>query len=298
MKILVWDPISEIAINELKKMGHELFLAEKIEVTDDLISNCEIFIVRSKTKVRKDLLDKATNLKLIVRAGVGLDNIDLNEAKKRGVQVKNTPEAPSVAVAELTIGLILSVTRKISYLDSRIKEGVWAKKEGKGMELFGKTLGVIGTGRIGQEVIKRAIAFGMNVLGYDIIKYAELERLENFKYVSLDYLLKNSDIITLHVPLLDATRHMINKDAIEKMKDGVIIVNASRGGLIDEKALLEALKSRKVSGAALDVFETEPNPDPELVKLPNVVATPHVGSQTRETQDKIALEIVKIIKDF
>jgi len=251
-------------------------------------------IVRSATKVTSRVIESAENLKIIVRAGIGLDNIDLEAAKKKGIKVANTPAATTISVAELTMGLMLSAVRNIAQANMSMKNHKWEKKLFSGTELYEKTLGIIGFGKIGKEVAKRALAFGMKVIAYDVIK---IETDLNVKQVSLEELLLNSDIITLHIPLTEETKHLISEKEFNSMKDGVILINAARGGVVDEKALLNALNSGKVRAAAIDVWEKEPTDNFELVNHPNVIALPHLGASAKEGQARAGLEAVKILKE-
>ena len=239
-------------------------------------------------------------MKVIGRAGVGLDNIDVEEAKNRGIKVVNSPEGPTRAVAELVIALAFNLFRGINKGDSTLKEGKWIKKQLVGKELEGKTLSIIGLGRIGREVAKMGYALGLKVLATDIFKV----QCEFAKFVSFDEVLKKADILTIHVPLTDKTRGLIGKKEFEKMKKGIIVINTSRGGIIDEKALYEALESGKVAGAGLDVFSEEPPKSDFLIKLikhPNVIATPHIGANTKEALQRnskiIAQKIIDALKE-
>jgi len=247
------------------------------------------------------VLRATKNLKVAARAGVGLDNIDVKEAEAKGVKVINTPEAPSVAVAELTIGFMLSLARAIPLADRKMKSSEWIKSTLTGSELRNKTLGIIGFGRIGYQVAKRAKAFEMKVLAYDVA----LEKLMDYvkevgaEATTLQQLLKRSDFITLHVPLLPQTRHMIGEKEISAMKNGAYLINTSRGGIIEEEALKKALKSGKLAGAALDVFEEEPPKDTSLSGLDKVVCTPHIGAQTEEAQKDAGIIVAeKLIEIF
>jgi D-3-phosphoglycerate dehydrogenase len=251
-------------------------------------------VVRSATKITRKVIEAADSLKLIVRAGIGLDNIDVAAAKEKGIAVANTPAATSISVAEHTLGLMLAAVRQHGRANLSLKAHKWEKKALSGTELFGKTLGLIGMGRIGQEVAKRAIAFGMKIIAYDIIP---LKASFDFEQVSLDELLSRADLITLHLPLTPQNRHMISGAEFGKMKTGVILINASRGGIVDERALLEALQSGKVRAAALDVFEKEPPEDFTLIDHPNVMVTPHIGAAAAEGQYRAGLEVVKILKE-
>jgi D-3-phosphoglycerate dehydrogenase len=261
---------------------------------DDLlkvIGAYDALIVRGRTKVTAALLAAAPRLKVVGRAGVGVDNIDLEAARQRGVTVVNAPTSTTVAVAELTFGLILALAREIPRADAAMKQGQWLKKELEGVELYGKTLGIIGVGRIGMEVAKRAAIFGMHVIAYDPLVPAEEIRQRGAEPVSLQGLYAAADFISLHLPLTEQTRAMIGAQAFAQMKDGVRLVCAARGGIIDESALVAALNSGKVAGAALDVFATEPPGASELVTHPKVIATPHIGAQTVEAQARAAGDI-------
>ena len=261
---------------------------------DELVQGIKEYhalIVRSRTKVTAQVLEAAGQLKVVGRAGIGVDNIDLDAAKAYGVTVVNAPTSTSLAVAELTIGLMLALAREIPRADAGIKSGQWLKKELSGTELYGKTLGILGMGRIGAEVGKRAAVFGMQVLGYDPLLPVEEIKLRGAEPVSLNELYTRADYISLHLPLIDETRSMVNEQAFGRMKRGVRILCVARGGIIDESALLSALESGQVAGAALDVFATEPPGIKDLVKRSNVIATPHIGAQTKEAQARAAEDI-------
>jgi len=256
-----------------------------------VIGEYDALVVRGRTKVTAAVFEAGKKLKVVGRSGVGVDNIDLNAAKEHKVTVVNAPIATTIAVAELTMGLMLSVMREIPRADAGMKGGKWLKKELEGNELYKKTLGVIGFGRIGSAVGVRAAAFGMKVLGYDpLIKPEEIKARGGIP-VSMDELLAESDVITMHLPLTADSKNLLSTAAFEKMKTGVRIVCAARGGVIDEAALLAALNSGKVTAAGLDVFATEPQGLTELVAHPRVVCTPHVGAQTVEAQARAAEDI-------
>jgi len=302
-KILICDTIHEEGIKKLKEAGFTV--EEKTKITPEelvkVIGEYDAIVVRSRTKVTADVLRATKNLKVAARAGVGLDNIDVKEAEAKGVKVINTPEAPSVAVAELTIGFMLSLARAIPLADRKMKSSEWIKSTLTGSELRNKTLGIIGFGRIGYQVAKRAKAFEMKVLAYDVA----LEKLMDYvkevgaEATTLQQLLKRSDFITLHVPLLPQTRHMIGEKEISAMKNGAYLINTSRGGIIEEEALKKALKSGKLAGAALDVFEEEPPKDTSLSGLDKVVCTPHIGAQTEEAQKDAGIIVAeKLIEIF
>jgi len=291
-KVIVTDGLDEIGQAILRSSAD---LDDRTGISSEEllqdIENYDAMIVRSRTKVTAQLLDAATRLKVIGRAGVGVDSIDLEAAKTRGVTVVNAPTSTSLAVAELTLGLMLAMAREIPRADTGMKNGEWLKKQLKGTELHGKTLGVIGMGRIGAEVALRASIFGMHILGFDPLIPDDEVRQRGADPVALDDLYARSDYISLHLPLNDETRSMIGEQAFARMKRGVRILCAARGGIIDETALLAALESGQVAGAALDVFASEPPGASELVKHPKVIATPHVGAQTAEAQSRAAEDI-------
>ncbi len=302
MKVLVSDPLHQAGIELLQKeVEVEVATGLSKEELIEKIKDKDALIVRSATKVTREVIEAGKNLKVIGRAGVGVDNIDLKAATERGIIVVNAPTASSITVAELTLGLMIALARNIPQANASLKAGKWEKKKFMGIELRGKTLGVIGMGRIGSQVVKKAKAFEMKCIAYDpYISKSVAEELGVEIAESLDELLKKSDFITLHVPLTDQTRHLINKEAIEKMKDGVYIINAARGGVIDEQALYEALKSGKVAGAALDVFEKEPPEGNPLLTLDNFIGTPHLGASTQEAQRLAATivceDVLKVLK--
>ena len=296
-KILIADALNPEAFEKLQSVqGFEVNLKTGMDEQKLIktIPDYHAVVVRSATKVTRNVIQAASNLELIVRAGIGLDNIDLAAAKEKGIQVANTPAATSISVAEHTFGLMIAAARNHGRANLSMKAHKWEKKVLSGIELYEKTLGIIGMGRIGQELARRAIAFGMKIIAYDVIEIqADLE----FRQVSLDELLAEADIISLHIPLTDKTRHMISSQEFEKMKDGVIIINASRGGTVDENALLKALEQGKVRAAGLDVFEKEPPEDFTLIDHPNVIATPHIGAAAKEGQKRAGMEVVRILQE-
>jgi D-3-phosphoglycerate dehydrogenase len=251
-------------------------------------------VVRSATKITKPVIEAGTNLKLLVRAGIGLDNIDVAEAEKRSIQVCNTPSATTISVAEHTFGLMLGTVRNHGKANLSMKEHNWEKKKFKGTELFEKTLGIIGGGRIGLAVAERAIAFGMKVIVFDIV---EVQTSLDVQQVTMDELFAQSDMISLHLPFSASTKHMISDEAFGKMKDGVILINAARGGVVDEQALLRALEAGKVRAAGIDVYEKEPPDDFSLIDHPNVIALPHIGSAADEGQKRAGFEVVRILRE-
>jgi len=294
MKVIITDPIAKAGVKMLQDAGIEVDERPGLPPADlvQAIPAYDAIIVRSATKVTADVINAGTNLKVVGRAGVGLDNVDKKAADARGVKVVNTPAATSVTVAELALGHMLACARSIPQATQSLREGKWEKKAFKGTELFGKTLGLIGSGRIGTELGKRAIAMGMNVLICDpFIKESAVG-----KVCELSDMLKSADYISLHVPKTDKTFHIINKESIAQMKKGVVIVNCARGGVVDEEALYEALKSGQVGAAALDVFESEPIKDFKLFSLPNVIGTPHVGAQTKEGQERAGIGIAEEVR--
>ncbi len=302
MKILVASRIHEKAIQLLRENGFEVSVVE--EPPEDelarLIKGFDGLIVRSKPLVTRKVIESADRLKVIARAGVGLDNIDVEAAKEKGIALINAPESSTQSVAELAVGLMLAVARKIAFSDRRMREGYWAKKEAMGIELSGKTLGVIGAGRIGSAVARIAkYGFNMHILYYDVACRDDLNKELEAECVSVEELLKRSDIVTIHVPLLPETRHMINEEKLRLMKKTAILINTSRGAVVDTAALVKALSEGWIAGAGLDVFEEEPLPkDHPLTKLDNVVLTPHIGASTKEAQEKAGVEVARKIVEF
>jgi D-3-phosphoglycerate dehydrogenase len=298
VKVLVADKLHEDGVKLLKEFAEvEVATGLKPEELMGKVSDCDVLVVRSATKVTADVIAAGKKLKVVARAGVGLDNIDVEAAKARNIKVVNAPEAPTIAVAELAVGLMLSFARKIPRADASTKQGKWEKKELMGTELRGKTIGIIGTGHIGQAVGYRVKAFQTKLLFYDVVQNQEFAEQTGGKYVDLDTLLRESDYITLHVPLLPSTKQMIGKRELELMKPTAVLINTSRGKIVDEKALIEALQNGRIAGACLDVYETEPLVDSPLFKLPNVVLTPHIGASTVEAQRDAAIIVAKKIKD-
>jgi len=291
-KILITDGLEENG-QSILRAASSLDNKAGISAADLIkaVGGYDALIVRGRTKVTAQVFDAAKKLKVVGRAGVGVDNIDLEAAKKHNVTVVNSPTATTLAVAELTVGLLLATAREIPRADAAMKKGDWLKKELEGVELNGKTLGIIGYGRIGMEVGKRAAAFGMNVVAYDPFISEDEIKARGAEPVSIQDLYEWSDFISLHLPLDVQTRDLIGPLAFSEMKDGVRIVCAARGGIMDESALLAALNSGKVAAVGLDVFETEPPGLTDLVKHPKVIATPHIGAQTVEAQARAAEDI-------
>jgi len=291
-KLLICDPVASSAVDAIRSAGVEVDVRDDItpEELAEVIGDYEGMVVRSRTKVRTPLIDKAVQMKVIIRGGVGLDNIDTTYAQSKGIDVRNTPTASSNAVAELALGLMLALSRRIAEADASMKSGNWDKKKLKGIELAGKTLGVIGYGRIGRTLGGKARALGMHVIAYDpFVKHADVLPLAD--------LLKSADVISLHLPHTTDTHHLISTQQFSAMKPSVLVVQASRGGTVDEQALYNALLTGTVAAAALDVYTEEPPKSDllhKLVALPQVVATPHIGASTAEAQVRIGEEIVQL----
>ena len=298
MRILVTDGMDKTAMAELKAQGHEV--VEQFYESEELgkaLRGFDVVVVRSKTKVRAPHIDEAkgSNLKLIIRGGVGVDNIDVKYAEENGIMVRNTPNASSQSVAECALAHMFACARFISIAGAAMRNDIWDKKAySKGIELQGKTLGIIGFGRIGAHLGVMAKAIGMNVVATRSSRTSGTDEATGIPYVTLDELLEKSDFISLHAPALPGGP-LVNADTIAKMKDGVCIINTSRGGNVDEKALLEALNSGKVRAAGLDVWAEEPSKNHDLYSHPMVSCTPHTGAQTVEAQKRIGAEIVEII---
>ena len=298
MKVIICDKLPAQCAEKLKNAGYEVDVNVGLapEELNKIIGNYDGCIVRSATKIRKEQIDAAKNLKIISRAGVGVDNIDVEYAKSKGIGVANTPGVTTISVAELVVGMMLSLPRHIAQANMSISEGKWEKSKFSGFEVFEKTLGVLGMGRIGTEVARRAIGLGMKVVGYDVI---DIKPDIDVKMKSFDDVLKESDYITLHMPLDKEKGYVISKDELNKIKDGAYIINAARGGVLDEMALIKAIDEGKISGAALDVYETEPEVRPELQKHPKITCTPHIGAATAEGQLRAGTAVAdKVIAFF
>ncbi len=286
--VLICDPISSVGITILKKAG--LNVVNKPSISNsELLSEVEkydVIVVRSRTKITSEIISKAKNTKIIARVGVGLDNVDIESAKEYQIEVVNSPESAINSVAELVIGLMLSMARSLTLADSEMKKGNWIKKELSGIELKGKYLGIVGVGNIGRNLARIARALRMNIIGYDTYPIKR-EFINEVGMITTDFntLIASSDFISCHVPATEETKHMFNEDAFSKMKPTAFIINSSRGEVIDENSLYEALIKKKIAGAALDVFEKEPPTNRKLIELPNVICTPHIGAQTKESQD-------------
>lgn len=305
MRVLICDPVAPATIQALQEAGIQVDNRPAITAEELLrdAAQYEGMVVRSRTKIRQETIDAATNLKIIVRGGVGLDNIDVAYAKSKGIAVRNTPKASSNSVAELALGYMLALTRKIPQATMSMAAGEWKKKELRGGEIAGKTLGLIGFGNIGSLLGQKASALGMDVIFYDVITPPDPDPA---KQVSLDQVLAQSDYISLHVPFLPATKDLLNAGAFAKMKDGVYIINCARGGIIDEDDLFDALLSGKVAGAALDVYldEKVTPGNPKLFGLKDengfnkVIGSPHIGASTVEGQARVGSEVADILIEY
>ncbi len=297
-KILVSDSVSDVALDLLKKSRADYTYRPDISAQDLLrmIPDYDALIVRSRTKVNRDVIQRATKLRVIGRAGVGLDNIDIEFAKEKSIKVVNTPDALTNAVAEFTIALMLCLARKITLGDSSIREGRWIKNELEGNELKGKTYGTIGIGRIGARVSELAYALGMRIMANDIIPIPQLliERLE-IKVSTQDEIFTNADFVDIHVPLTKETTYLVDYDKLSMMKKSAFLINTSRGKVLSEKDLIRALSEGKIAGAALDVFEVEPLNQPELQENERVILTPHIAGQTEESQSEAGRLVVELV---
>jgi len=296
MKIIICDKTEKEYIEQMRAAGLTVDVRDDITPEQLMVElpNYDGMVVRSRTKVRKDLIDVCPNLKVILRGGAGLDTIDHEYAKTKGIAVMNTPLANSKSVAELAIGYMLMMARSLYAASATMKAEKWDKKSFNGDEIGGKTLGLIGIGNIGKEVTKRALAMELTVVAYD----PYVKEMAGVKLVSLDELLAQSDYISLHLPKTKESSNMIGKEQFAKMKNGVRIVNCARGGIVNEEALYEALTSGKVAGAALDVFNEEPPTDWKLAKLDNVIASPHIGAATKEAQARVGAEVAEKLIAF
>jgi D-3-phosphoglycerate dehydrogenase len=301
--VLICDQVNPILNEILEKNGLQITYEPEItpEQIEEKIGNFEVVIVRSRTKITKEMIEKADKCKIIARVGVGLDNIDQVSAKEKNIRVINAVEGAMNAVGELVIGLMLSLAREIPRADREVRNGNWIKKELMGTELRGKYLGIVGLGNIGKRLGRLAKALNMNIIGYDVVPIdEEFSKEVGLMKADLGTLLASSDYVSLHVPLLDSTKHLINAEKMDTMKNTSRIINTSRGGVIDEDALYEYLKDGKLGGAALDVFEVEPATSNKLASLPNFISTPHMGAQTKEAQslaaNVIAEKIIQILR--
>ncbi|MBD3380271.1 MAG: phosphoglycerate dehydrogenase [Candidatus Omnitrophica bacterium] len=301
MKVLLSDPLAKEGMDILKKNG--IKVVEAVGLTDNelarKIKGFDGIIIRSGTTVTRKIINASDKLKVIGRAGVGLDNVDVAAASQKGIIVMNAPSGNTVSTAEHAFSLMLALSRNIPQAHASIKSGVWDRKKFMGVELYGKTLGIIGMGRIGSEFSKRALSFGMKVVAFDPFLTAEKAKSLSVEPVSMNELLSAADFITIHTPLTEETRHLIDEKAFKKMKKGVRIINAARGGIIDEKALARYLRNGKVAGAALDVFETPSKPpvDSPVINSERIVATPHLGAATKEAQISVAVDMARAVSD-
>ena len=288
-RVLVADAIAESAVAKIKAAGLEVVVRNKDTdgPIEEQIKGFDCVVVRSATKITREVIQAADNLKLVVRAGVGLDNVDREAAEEKGVEVKNTPEAPTVSVAEMVFAMMFAMARNVTQADSSMKDERWEKKKLAGTELWNKTIGIIGYGRIGREVAERAKAFDMKVCAYDVLDIGQICMEMGTEKTELLDLIERSDYITVHVPLVPQTKGLFGEKEFALMKKTAFLVNTARGGVVDEEALLKALNDGEIAGAALDVFENEPPLDWELVKHPRLVATPHLASSTKEAQVRV-----------
>ena len=302
MRILISDKLSEEGIGILKEVSEftvDIRTELKPEELKQAIKDYQAIVVRSATKVTREIIEAAENLKVIGRAGVGLDNVDLAAATEKGIVVMNAPAGNTISTCEHTISLLLALARNIPQANASVKQGEWKRSKFMGQELYKKTLGIIGLGRIGQEVAKRALSFGMKVIAFDPYLSGDVGKALGIQLVELESLLKDSDYISVHTPLSDSTRHIISDKQIALMKDGARIINCARGGIIDEQALIKAIKQGKLAGASFDVYENEPPAaDYELLKLDNVITTPHLGASTEEAQVNVAIEVAECVRDY
>jgi D-3-phosphoglycerate dehydrogenase / 2-oxoglutarate reductase len=305
-RVLICDSIDNSGIESLKKSGMIVDYQPDINSAQlgIVAKNYDVLVVRSRTKITKEIIEaSAQNVKIIARVGVGLDNIDVNEAEARKIRVINSPEAAATSVSELVIGLMLSLARKIPFADNEMKKGNWVKKDLVGIELRGKYLGIVGVGSIGRNIGRMGKALRMNLIGHDTFPI-DKDYIKEVGLIVTDFntLIESADFITCHVPLTTDTRKMINREKLSKMKSTAFLINTSRGEVIDEEALYDALSTRKIAGAALDVFEIEPPTNNMLLKLPNVICTPHIGAQTNEAQELasivIAEKIIQTLMEF
>lgn len=296
MKILICDSTNARAIETMRAAGLEVDVRDKItpEELPEVLPAYDGMVVRSRTKVRAPLIDASPHLQVIVRGGVGLDNIDVDYALSKGIVVLNTPAASSASVAELVIGYMFAMARRLYETTASMKAGKWEKKKFKGQELGGKVLGILGLGNIGREVARRAIALDMTVIAYD----PYVTGFDGVEMVSFDEIITRSDYLTLHLPHTDETHHIISTAEFKKMKPGVRLINCARGGVVDEDALYEALVNGKVAGAALDVYAHEPCEGHKLFSLDQVIGSPHIGAATEEAQNRVGAEVAAKLIEF
>lgn len=296
MKVIVTDKIAAQGVELLKAEGYEVNEGWDIPKEDlpGIIGDYDAIVIRSATKVKGDLLANAKNLKVVGRAGIGLDNVDLKTCKERNIVVRNTPNATTDTVAELALAFMFALAKPIVKATNSLRKGEWAKKQLKGTELLGKTLGIVGCGRIGSALARKCHAIGMKIIGCDVVEIHEacVDQCE------MNDVFANADFISLHLPLLESTKHIINADAIAQMKDGVFIINCARGGTLDESAAYDGIKSGKVAGLALDVWEKEPielEASKKLLELEQVIGSPHIGAQTKEGQERAGIQVAEAV---
>ncbi|MGB2868602.1 MAG: phosphoglycerate dehydrogenase [Bacteroidota bacterium] len=299
MKILISDPIEQTCVDILSAEGFQVDLKPGVPAHElkTIIQDYDALIVRSGTQVTAEIIAEAKRMKVIGRAGAGVDNIDVEAATRRGIIVMNTPGGNTISTAEHTLSLLLSLSRNIPQANASLKQGKWERKKYVGTELYGKTIGIVGLGKVGREVAVRCQSFGMTTIGFDPVLSPEIASKMKVELVSLEEIYRKSDVITVHTPLTDETRGLLGDKQLEKCKDGVRIINCARGGIVDEAALLRGLESGKVGGAAFDVFVAEPPGDHPLLRHPHMVATPHLGASTEEAQEKVAHQIGVAVAD-
>ncbi|MDD3905438.1 MAG: phosphoglycerate dehydrogenase [Candidatus Omnitrophica bacterium] len=299
-RVLISDSLSKEAVEILQK-EKEFKVDVNTKMTPEelkaAIKDYDALLVRSATKVTKDVIEAASKLKIIGRAGVGLDNVDVEAASKKGIIVVNTPAGNTISTAEHAFSMMMALSRNIPQADMSVKKGEWERKKFMGVELYGKTLGIVGLGRIGTEVARRALVFGMKVMAYDPFLSVEKAKELGIELVDIMTIYKNADYITVHTPLTDETRHMISDKEFAVMKKSIRLINCARGGIIDEEALVRAIEAGKVAGAAFDVFEEEPPKNSKLAKLDKVVLTPHLGASTEEAQMNVAIDVANTVRD-
>lgn len=300
-RVFVADEVSDDGLEPLRKGGFDVEKQTALSAEELIarLANCDGLIVRSETKVTREILDEASTLRVIGRAGVGVDNIDVPAATARGIVVMNAPDGNTITTAEHTIALLVALARNVPQANSSVKAARWERKKFIGAELRGKTLGIIGLGRIGRAVAQRAAALGMNIVAHDPFIAADQNQDAEIEIVALDDVLARADFLTIHTPLTNETRGLINPDAFAKMKTGARVINCARGGLIDERGLYDAITSGQIAGAALDVFEQEPPPsDHPLLSLEQVIVTPHLGASTAEAQQAVAVTVAEQMRDY
>ena len=298
-KIIVSDELSPEAVKILEDSGFKVDCKYGLSPDElkEIIGNYQGIIIRSSTKLTSDLIERGDNLKVIGRAGVGLDNVDIKAATKKGIIVMNAPGGNTISTCEQTFALMLAIARNIPFAHASLKAKKWERSKFKGTELYSKVLGVVGLGRIGKEVAKRAMAFGMEVLVYDPFISEDVAEKTGIKLVGLKEIYKNADFITTHTPLTKETKNLISSKEFAQMKPSAFVINCARGGIVDEDALYQALKSKKIAGAALDVYSKEPPLDSKLLELENIITTPHLGASTEEAQINVAIEVAHCLKD-